>query len=421
MKSHGKRIPAIGILLGLALFVTALVLAAQHLIPIKAFGILFLSGYVIYLCGCAALAKAKGHAAAQGILLGVIFPAVLVFLMPDRTQLSKAQRTKEDREDAEEQKAQMAARRRPLKGGQKALAWLVGGFFVTVGLAMIVGYEIYWARVVVPERNGMANAISISADKLDPQNDGKLVHVTGTLNGCQPLSDPELGVTVNALKLRRRVWMYQWQQGGLQSKSSYGVEDSHGNTTTLLKTRTYNYTREWSEKVISSRSFYNAGHDNPDQKGIPDFAVAAAPISLGGFHVTPELVEQLENFQTAPVNTTNLATVAEPLKARAKLADGEIFFGADPANPAIGDLKVKMEFAPATNVSVIAKQNGNDLSPYAIGKSGSIAQLRAGTFSVPEMTGQFAKTEFQSRALVWVFGGFAILMGTIFIQTARRR
>jgi hypothetical protein len=121
------------------------------------------------------------------------------------------------------------------------------------------------------------------------------------------------------------------------------------------------------------------------------------------------------------VNPTNLATVAEPLKARAKLADGGIFFGADPANPAIGDLKVKMEFAPATNVSVIAKQNGNDLSPYAIGKSGSIGQLRTGIFSVPEMTGQFAKTEFQSRALVWVFGGFAILMGTVFIQTARRR
>ena len=58
---------------------------------------------------------------------------------------------------------------------------------------------------------------------------------------------------------------------------------------------------------------------------------------------------------------------------------------------------------------------------YAIGKSGSIAQLRVGTFSVPEMMGQFAKAEFQSRVLVWVFGGFALLMGTVFIQTARRR
>jgi beta-lactamase regulating signal transducer with metallopeptidase domain len=84
-------------------------------------------------------------------------------------------------------------------------------------------------------------------------------------------------------------------------------------------------------------------------------------------------------------------------------------------------LKVKFEFAPAATASVIARQNGNNLSPYAVAKSGSIAQLRVGTFSVQEMTRQFAKDEFQTRLLVWVFGGLVILFGSVVIAVARRR
>ena len=309
MKSNGKRSSTIGMLIGMGLVVTALILAARHLMSNKEFGILFSTGYIIYLFSCAALAKAKGYKAAQGILVGIIFPVVLVLIMPDRTKLSKEQRDAEDRENAAEEQAEMAAKRRPLKGRQKVFAWLVGLFFITVGLGIMVGYEIYWARVVVPERNSMAGAISINADKLDPQNDGKLVYVTGPLAGREKLSDPEFGVTVDALCLRRRVWMWQWKQGNLQSKSSYSIVDADTQKeTTLLKTTTYNYTPVWSEKVISSHSFRNSGHDNPEQKGIPDLFAAATGISLGSFRIAPELVAQLDNFQPVTISPANLAT-----------------------------------------------------------------------------------------------------------------
>jgi hypothetical protein len=421
MKSHNKQKAAIGIPLGVALFGAALVLALRHLIPIGVFGILFLSGFVIYLWGCAALAKAKGYTAAQGVFIGLTLTALLLLIMPDRTKMSKVERDEADRQDAEEQEARKAALRRPLKGANKAFAWLLGLFFFTLGAAIVIGYEIYWARVVVPERISLATAISAGSDKLDPQNDGKLIHVVGELAGVERLTDPEFGVAVDALRLRRRVWLYQWKQGGVRSRLSYATEDSHGNITTRLKTETYFYSKNWSEKVIDSRSFHNAGHDNPATKEIPDRAVDAAKITLGVFAVAPELVKQMDNFQTVPVSNKNLSAIAEPLRVKAKLAGDEIYFGTNADQPAIGDLKVKFESAPAATVSVIARQNGNNLSPYQVPNAGPVALLRVGTYSVPEMVAQCAKTNSQQRMIVWGAGGVLILFGSLLIKIARRR
>jgi hypothetical protein len=122
-----------------------------------------------------------------------------------------------------------------------------------------------------------------------------------------------------------------------------------------------------------------------------------------------------------PVNEKNLSAFTNPLHAQAKLSGDGIYLGINPDQPAIGDVKIRFESAPAATVTVIARQSGNKLSPYAVTKSGLIAQLRVGTYSVQEMTGQFAKEQFKRRVLVWVFGGFTLLFGLLVITVARRR
>ena len=303
----------------------------------------------------------------------------------------------------------------------KVFAGLIGFVLFAGGLGMVAGIETYWRRVVTPEREKMATATSISADKLDPQNDGKLVHVTGLLSGAEKLADPDFGVAVDALLLRRRVWMRQWEQGRRTGKSTTSVEDMKTHeTTTLWKSETYNYSEVWSEKVINSRDFYNRGHDNPEQKRIPDRAVVAAKISLGAFALAPKLAEQIDNFQPVPVEDKNFSSPPAPFRGDAKIADGEIYFGANPQRPAIGDLKVKLEFAPAATASVIARQDGDKLMPYSLSKAASVALLRVGSHSIQEMTQQFTASNRQSRIGVWCMGGIITLLGGFMLLNANK-
>jgi Ca2+/Na+ antiporter len=440
MKTKNQLRAVIIILLGLAMITAAAVLTAYHLVPTVAL-LLLLSGFLLYFCGGIQFSRARGQTAVQGVV-ACCFP-ILLFLLQDKSKMSKADQEeyeRMEREDEDGEKARRAEMRRPLKGPKKAVVFLLGLFFMILGLAIIVGYQIYWARIIAPERNSLAVAISVVSDKVDPQKEGKLIHLTGPLAGAENLSDPEFGVTVNALRLRRHVWMYQWQQDARRPNSySYDTEDSHGNTPTHLKTQTYHYSKIWSEQIIDSRLFRRDSaaisvsgtslqingailkHDNPPTKAIPDRAVAAPNITLGVFAVAPELVEQIDDFHPVPVTEANLAAIPAPLRSRAKLLGNEIYFGTNADQPAVGDLKIKFESAPPAIASVIARQNGSNVSPYPSAHGGTVAPLRIGSYSTSEMAAQFAKAESQTRTLVWVIGCVPTLLGMLLLKMARQR
>ncbi|MCB1078695.1 MAG: hypothetical protein KDM64_12785, partial [Verrucomicrobiae bacterium] len=140
-------------------------------------------------------------------------------------------------------------------------------------------------------QEGAGIVISVPSDQIDPANEGRLVHVSGNAEAGGTLSDPQFGVSLSsALKLRRKVEMYQWvQEERSETKNKVG-----GGTE---KATTYSYVKKWSSKLQKSGDFKDpVGHQNPESMPYPEAEQVADPILLGAFMLPPFFVAQLNDY-----------------------------------------------------------------------------------------------------------------------------
>lgn len=180
--------------------------------------------------------------------------------------------------------------------------------------------------------------IEVTADRIDPGNEGRHLRIVGNLAVDKPPRDPQLGVAADTPILFRHAEMYQWRE-----------QCAGGNC---------RYATEWSAQPIDSHKFRTpAGHENPASP----FASArfvAGEIHLGAFTTDPELAATQLNAVDFPVQ---VASLPPNLAASFHDVDGVLYAGGDPAHPVVGALRVSYRIMPIGAVTLTGVQRGAKL------------------------------------------------------------
>ncbi|MDX2081155.1 MAG: TMEM43 family protein [Terrimicrobiaceae bacterium] len=226
---------------------------------------------------------------------------------------------------------------------------------------------------------GERHVVSVAASPILPENDGRLVHVTGEVTAGAAVADPVFGLEWEALRLRRSVEMFQWVE---ESKSETREKLGGGEETTT----TYTYSKRWESSPVDSSAFAQpAGHQNPKRFPVEPETFAAPEIQLGDFGLSESLVDQLGGFEDVTLGADDADVASGETGRDLRAVDGALFLGADPTSPQVGDVRIAFSAVFPGVYSIVAGQSGDGLAAFDVPKLGTLEMAAQGAVSSEAM------------------------------------
>ena len=272
---------------------------------------------------------------------------------------------------------------------------------VVFGLALLVAASIllWWneGRAVLTAKGlkeGAALVVAVSADRVDPANEGRLTHVSGKALAGKVLADPDFpSMEVKALVLRRHVEIFQWKEDQ-QTKESKKVGGA------VEKVTTYSYSKVWHSSLYDSARFHEAGgHVNPSAMPYADLTLKDPDARVGAFRTPADMLD-------LPVTETLRAPDGSPL-AKGQAVHGQIYIGKNPDAPEIGDVRIRHLYAPEQDVSIIARQQGDSFASFSVsGGKRTIRMLKPGLYDAAAM---FDAAQDENTLLAWLIRAGGVL------------
>ncbi len=269
---------------------------------------------------------------------------------------------------------------------------ILGGF-----IAIAIGVILLWWN----EGNNVKNIkttnemgksyIDVSSEKVDSNNEGKLIATHGKLINEEELYDSVFDVRVNTPVLERKVEMYQWEE-----KSD---TDDDGETK-------YTYNKVWKEGLIDSNNFHTNGYTNPSTMPYNSIKYISQYVTVGAFVLTKDQLNTLNTdgifseFNTEKISELNYT-----------INGNYIVNSTDINNPQIGDLRISFVYNNSTDVSVLAVQSGNSFKDYESTSGKKVNRVMDGIHSGEEMISVIEK---ENKAIKWVLriaGTLIIVIG----------
>ena len=291
------------------------------------------------------------------------------------------------------------------------------------------------------------NYIEASADTVDADKEGKLVLIHGNAATTNILTDDVFNTKVNnSLSLNRKVEMYQWEETKHKYKTGTGKHK---------KTRTsYSYDERWLEYTVNSSHFYEKSkHENPNVMYHQSSTFYPKNVKVGTFKIDSKDLKDLGPAESINIDETTvnlpdsaiilnnkiyyniyLEATCRGLKSQKEqeiknenasntanpesntLLEGS--FDNDTSNtiaikkskydekyPKIGDVRISFTKHPVCEVTILAKQSGEELVPYKT-KYNNIYKLAYGNVGFDEI---YKESDLGMAIIVWVVRIFAYL------------
>ncbi|NXR99494.1 TMM43 protein, partial [Oxylabes madagascariensis] len=193
-----------------------------------------------------------------------------------------------------------------------------------------------------------------SIHSISQQNEGRLVHLAGALSTSKPLFDPSYGLSIQAVKLKRNVEMYQWVE--------YEDSQEYEENGEIKKETKYSYKFDHNSGTNQGLSLFLSA------MAVESFTAVSPNVQVGGFVLSKGLVDKIDDFKQ--LSLSHLEDPHVDVTRR-----GDYFYHSDnPRSPEVGDLRVSFFYAglsgddphlgSAARVTVIARQRGDQLVPY---------------------------------------------------------
>lgn len=208
--------------------------------------------------------------------------------------------------------------------------------------------------------SGAEAVVSVAADRVDPANAGRLVHLSGLASTRDTLRDSVFGVArPGVLRLERLVEMYQWHE----ETTSETHEKPGGHSETIT---TYRYAKGWHEGLISSASFHApSGHANPPDMPVSSQTWQAQTVTVGAFRLSASLRSALTMVHPLPPSEIGRA-LPERLAGLPLSVRGDwLYLGKNPESPQIGDMRIRFSEAEPAVITLISQQYGDSFVPFA--------------------------------------------------------
>lgn len=240
---------------------------------------------------------------------------------------------------------------------------VIGAVFIVASVALLFWNEGRTVKRHKALEEGEGSVVSVSAERVDPQNEDRLVHLTGEAGTDDVLKDEEFGIEIQAIKLKRVVEMFQWHE-----KSEKKTKKNLGGSTTTETT--YSYYKDWSERKIDSGDFKaREGHENPEMNyRTKEFL--ARRVNVGAFILPESLIEKIDAFEPYPVLDFQ-ENIPDYLKEILQINGDGFYSGEEPGRPEVGDLRIRFLVVKPVVVSLISRQVKSTFEPYTA-KSGSL-------------------------------------------------